>query len=63
MNIPKVGEDNPKSKLKEFMVRDIRFVFAITADRDRSSKIMAKAYGVSEGTLTDIRLRHTWRHI
>lgn len=58
-----IGEDNPCSKLKEWMVRDMRFVFAITTNTIRAQKLMAKYYGVSEGTVVDVRLRRTWRHV
>ncbi len=58
-----VGEDNPKAKLKEWNVRSIRFVMAITADPQRSLRVMSKQYGVHIATLTEVWKRHTWRHI
>ena len=54
-NHPK-GERNPKAKLTEKDVLEIR------ADA-RVIKTVAEAYGVSFGTISKIKTRRTWEHV
>jgi hypothetical protein len=50
------GEDSPHSKLTADQVREIR------ADT-RSQVTIASAYGISQSTISAIRLRRKWKHI
>jgi HNH endonuclease len=53
---PKRGEGNPQSKLTEDHVRAIRL-------DPNSGRQIAQKYGLSEGTVSQIRSRQLWRHV
>ena len=53
---PRPGEANPQAKLTEEDVRAIRL-------DARLLSIVAKAYGISDSQVSNIRLRKKWRHL
>lgn len=55
-NQPRPGEMNPRSKLSESQV------LAIRASTEKGVAL-ASRYGVSKGTITDIRRGRTWPHL
>ncbi len=54
-----VGGTNPRTKLKEFQVREIRRKFSDGADRDA----LCAEYGIPKPTLNAILNRTTWKHL
>lgn len=57
----KRGEGHPLVKLTEKQILSIRGVPG--ADRSKSNGELARQYGVSARTISDVRLGRTWRHI
>lgn len=56
MSIKSSGEGNPKAKLTDKIVIEIR-------SSKVSSKDLADKYGVSAGSINAIKRRYTWRHV
>lgn len=56
---PKQGERNGMSKFTETIIREIRSKHARGALQDD----LAKMYGTSQGHVSNIVLRKTWRHV
>ncbi len=54
------GENNPKSKLTEKDIRDIRALYS-TGNSSRSK--LAEKYNVSCSTIYRVLYRHTWKHV
>lgn len=54
------GEDNTKAKLTESQVREIR---RLAEDGSLLQKEIGKMFGVSNGTVSDIKTRKIWRHL
>jgi hypothetical protein len=54
-----LGEDNPRARLTEGQVREVRLLAA----KGRSQQLLAREMGVSEATISLIVNRKTWRHI
>lgn len=54
--VPKRGEERPNAKLTEDDVRLIR-------SSKEKARVVAARYGINLGTVYDIRLRRTWRHV
>ena len=51
------GQDSPNAKLTEADVREIR------SAPDGQGRAMARKFGISYGTVSSIRNRHTWKHV
>lgn len=54
-----LGERNPRARLTEAQVRDIRARLATGTSRNS----LAAEYQVDKATITDIKNRATWRHV
>jgi len=54
------GEGNHFAKLTEDDVREIR---RLIKSKEMKQRDMAKIYGVSESTITDIKTRKSWKHL
>lgn len=55
-HLRRVGEDNPKSRLREADVRAIR-------SHSGSRRLIAEQYGISRSMVTRIRKRINWKHV
>lgn len=56
LNHPNQGEKHPESKLREKEVREIR-------SSNLKQKELAKIYKVTKTTISQIKLRKTWKHL
>lgn len=54
-----IGENNGRSKLKEYQVIEILHML----NKKLTQREIAKIYGISQGTVRDINLNKIWKHI
>lgn len=54
----RIGEENPKSRLTDAKVREVRNLLV-----DQTDYQIAKAFGVSDGTIRQVRYGRTWKHV
>ena len=57
------GEQNARSKLKEYQVIEIKRILKQGSSLKHNAKLLSEKYGVAVATINDIYYGNTWKHI